>query len=85
METLNDAVNAVRAELAATQVAMRALLLMQPDPDEARRLMTEHLERWIAHALASATADDVTIEAFARAKARLLPAAFDSSRSAPAG
>ena len=75
-QALMREISSLKGELLATQVAIRGLLLAQPDPDAAIAAVTEQLERFAAFGLNSEVPDSV-LDGFQKARSRLFPSARD--------
>lgn len=70
-------------QLLGTQAAIRALILLHPDPTSASRFVAQEMERWIAHGLASTATNDWQLQGIAAAKKALIPSAEDLGRVDP--
>lgn len=79
IQYLLEKIRNIEGQLAASQIAVRALLLTHPDRIAATETMTRELDRW-ATAYTYSQAADVTIDGFAAARKKLFPSAADQER-----
>lgn len=70
-------------QLLGTQIAIRALILMHPDPTAASRFVAQEMERWIAKALASAHTNDWQLQGISAATKAMIPSEEDLVRVDP--
>lgn len=72
-------VYALEGQLAATQIAVRTLLLTHPDREAAIQATSQELDRW-ATAYLYSQATEATVEGFANARKKLFPSGADLER-----
>lgn len=70
----------VTGQALGAQIAVRALVLMQPDPDTAMRAVLDQFERFLASGLASESASDAMLLGVSAAKRTVLPSRADIDR-----
>lgn len=70
-------------QLLGTQAAIRALILLHPDPISASSFVVQEMERWIAHGLASTSTNDWQLQGIAAATKAMVPSAEDLARADP--
>lgn len=73
----------VAGQLLGTQAAIRALILLHPDPTSASRFVAQELERWIAHGLASTATNDWQLQGISAATKAVIPSEQDLRRADP--
>lgn len=73
----------IAGQLLGTQAAIRALILLHPDPTAASHFVAQEMERWIAHGLASAETNDWQLQGIAAAKKAVIPSAEDLAKVDP--
>ncbi len=78
-EKINEQFQALKGELLATQIAIRALILANPDPGISMAGVVEELERWTAGALPRPVSE-AFLSGMDRARNRLLPSSSDLAR-----
>lgn len=71
-------IDSLKGELLATQIAIRALILA--NPEVLLEAVAEEFERWAAVGLSHAIPDEL-LAGMERAKTRILPSAADLARS----
>lgn len=76
----NERLDALTGQLLATQAAVRALILLSPNPTAANTAMLEQIERVLAAALPKAGISEALLGGVIDAKKRLQPSASDLAR-----
>lgn len=67
-------------QVLATQAALRAIILLTPEPALAAKHVAEHLERWLSVGLANANTTEPMLQGIERARDAILPSAADLAR-----
>lgn len=74
----------LEGELLATQAAVRALILLSPNPQSAANAVAAQMEKLVSIALASAHTSDPQIQGMQTARKAVLPSARDIAGAGPA-
>jgi hypothetical protein len=75
----DDQFKALQGQLLATQIAIRTMILTDPDRVTIANAISDELDRW-ANAGLYSTASEATLQGFAQARGRIFPSADDLLR-----